>query len=105
MSEDLKHLDEHIRACMVVFGCLLVLTAITVAVSYLDVSHAATVTIALCVASVKGAMVLMYFMHLVSEKKLILWSLALTTFFFVSMIILIVSSDADPIRILIERSV
>jgi len=35
------------------------------------------------VATVKGSLVACYFMHLISEKKLILWVLALTVAFFI----------------------
>jgi caa(3)-type oxidase subunit IV len=46
------------------------------------------VTVALIVATIKGALVAGYFMHLVSEKKLIYAVLALTIVFFVALIAL-----------------
>jgi caa(3)-type oxidase subunit IV len=61
----------------------MVLTLITVAVSYLDLAVPLAVTVALFVATIKGALVAGYFMHLVSEKKLIYAVLALTVAFFI----------------------
>jgi caa(3)-type oxidase subunit IV len=46
------------------------------------------VTVALLVATVKGGLVACYFMHLISEKKLILAVLALTAAFFVVLLAL-----------------
>jgi caa(3)-type oxidase subunit IV len=44
--------------------------------------------VALLVATVKGGLVACYFMHLISEKKLILAVLALTAAFFVVLLAL-----------------
>lgn len=104
MSDDLKHLDEHVRACMVVFGSLLVLTFLTVAATYLDVPKAAVITLALCIATVKGSMVVLYFMHLVSEKKLIFISLALTGFFFIVLMMVPFAGHYGTIEMLVPRS-
>ena len=56
---------------------------VTVAVSYLHLPVAMAVAVALLVATVKGSLVACYFMHLISEKKLIYAVLALTIVFFV----------------------
>jgi cytochrome c oxidase subunit IV len=66
----------------------MVLTVITVAVSYLDLSLPIAVTVALLVATVKGSLVACYFMHLISEKKLIYAVLVLTTVFFAALLAL-----------------
>ena len=70
------------RKYLVVFGMLAVLTIITVAVSNLKVSHTVAVVIALVIASIKGSLVAAYFMHLISERRLIYAVLGLTAFFF-----------------------
>ena len=103
MAQSVEALDKHIRACIIVFICLLVLTVVTVAVSYLHVPTAATVVIALTIATTKASMVAAYFMHLIDEKKLIYASLSMTTFFFVSMMVLIYATDSAPITYLMER--
>jgi cytochrome c oxidase subunit 4 len=66
-----------------VFVALMVLTIVTVAISRSHLSVPVAVTVALLVATVKGSLVACYFMHLISEKKLILGVLAITAACFV----------------------
>ena len=75
-------IDKHVRVYITVFVTLMVLTIITVAVSYLHLSVPMAVTVALLVATIKGGLVACYFMHLISEKKLIYAVMALTVAFF-----------------------
>lgn len=103
MEKDSNHIEEHVRACIIIFLSLLVLTSLTVWASYLEVQPAAAVAIALCIAAVKGTMVILYFMHLISEKKLIYFALGLTAFFFLGLILLPVLGAHDVIRILIMK--
>jgi len=51
--------------------------------------------VAVFIATFKGSLVARYFMHLSTERKLIYWVLALTGFFFVTMIALILWTHAD----------
>jgi len=81
-------IDRHVKVYITVFVALMVLTIVTVAISYLDLSVPVAVTVALFVATVKGALVAGYFMHLVSEKKLIYAVLALTVVFFFALMAL-----------------
>ena len=62
------------------------LTIITVAISRLHLPVPIAVTVALLVAIIKGSLVACYFMHLISEKKLIYAVLALTVVFFVALL-------------------
>jgi cytochrome c oxidase subunit 4 len=78
-TEDIKH---HVRVYIRVFMALMVLTIITVAVSYMHLAVPLAITVALVIACVKGSLVAGYFMHLVSEKKIIYAALALTVVFF-----------------------
>ena len=75
-------IDRHVRVYITVFFALMVLTMITVAVSRFHLAVPIAVTVALLVAIVKGSLVACYFMHLISEKKLIYAVLALTAVFF-----------------------
>jgi len=75
-------IDRHVRVYITVFAALMALTIITVAISYLHLPLPYAVTVALLVAIIKGSLVACYFMHLVSEKKLIYAVLALTVVFF-----------------------
>ena len=104
MAHSLEALNRHVRACIVVFLCLLVLTMLTVFVSYMHVPVTATVVIALSIAVTKGSLVGAYFMHLIDEKKIIYASLTVTAFFALAMMVLIYAQDSDPIRIMIQRA-
>jgi len=81
-------IDRHVRIYITVFVALMVLTIVTVAVSYLHLPVAMAVTVALLVATVKGTLVACYFMHLISEKKLIYAVLVLTAVFFAALLAL-----------------
>lgn len=81
-------IDRHVRVYITVFAALMVLTIVTVAISYLHLSVPVAVTVALAVASVKGSLVACYFMHLISERKLIYAVLVLTVVFFAALLAL-----------------
>jgi cytochrome c oxidase subunit 4 len=87
-SEHAAEIDRHVKVYITVFVALMVLTVVTVAVSYLHLPVAMAVTVALLVATVKGSLVACYFMHLISEKKLIYAVLVLTALFFVVLLAL-----------------
>lgn len=87
-GHDTIDIQSHIKVYMTVFAALAVLTIVTVAASYLDISTGEAILLALTIASIKGSLVAGYFMHLISEKALITWILMLTAgFFFVLMFI------------------
>ena len=74
---------EHVRVYVMVFAALAVLTIVTVAISYLDLSTGAAIGVAMVVATVKASLVALYFMHLISEQKVIVWLLLLCAAFIV----------------------
>jgi cytochrome c oxidase subunit 4 len=88
-------IKKHVRRYVYVFMALMALTVVTVAISYLHLSTAGAVTIALIVASIKGFLVASVFMHLMSEKKAIYYTLLLTLVFFVVLMWLPLFADAD----------
>ena len=73
------------------------LTIVTVAVSYLHLPVKAAIAVALLIATVKGSLVACYFMHLISEKKLILWVMLLTVAFFVVLLLVPTFTVVDKI--------
>jgi len=81
----MKEHDSGIRIYLAVWGALVVLTAVTVAVSYVHLGLM-NVVVALLVASVKASLVALFFMHLRYESKLV-WGFALTPVFFLVLII------------------
>ena len=83
-NEDFK---QHIKVYVMVFVALGVLTLVTVAISYLELPTAAAITVAMIVATVKAGLVAGYFMHLLSEEKVILWLLALCAAFFLTLML------------------
>ena len=66
---------RQVRGYLMVFGTLLVLTLVTVGVSYLDLPEFETVIVALVIATTKAALVAMFFMHLKYEAD---WKYVLT---------------------------
>src|SRR5215510_9284805 len=83
-----EEIDRHVKIYISVFVALMVLTIVTVAISRFHLSVPIAVTIALLVATIKGSLVACYFMHLISEKKLIYAVLALTVVFFIALMAL-----------------
>ncbi len=77
---------REIRRYLMVFGALAVLTVITVFISYLPLPTWQAIVLGLLVATVKASLVAAFFMHLLSERKLIYAVLVLTVFFFGVMI-------------------
>ena len=88
-------IDKHVRIYISVFAALMVLTIVTVAVSRFHLPVPIAVTVALIVAIIKGSLVACYFMHLISEKKLIYAVLAVTAFFFIALMVLPVVTVHD----------
>ena len=95
-DEHAADIDRHVRIYIAVFLALMGLTVITVAANFmLHLSVGATIALALFIASIKGSLVACYFMHLISEKKLIYAVLAVTVAFFAVLLALPVLSYSD----------
>lgn len=90
MSAHHSHdIQKEIRRYLMVFGALLVGTVLTVGAYYVHLpSVALTIAVALLIASVKAFLVAGYFMHLISEKKMIYGILISTGFFFAGLMYL-----------------
>jgi cytochrome c oxidase subunit IV len=84
-----------VRGYLAVFAALLVLTLVTVAVSYLDLSATPTVLVALVIATSKAALVAMFFMHLKGERAMVYWPLGLTLLLFVGLFASLFWGEAD----------
>jgi caa(3)-type oxidase subunit IV len=90
--------DKHVRSYMIVFASLMVLTIVTVAVSYLDISVPAALAVGLLIATVKASLVAAVFMHLIDEKKVIYWVLICTlAAFFVLLLVPYWTSVSDQV--------
>jgi cytochrome c oxidase subunit 4 len=86
---------KEVRGYIGVFIALAALTALTVFASYLDVSKTIHIVIAMFIAVVKGGLVGLYFMHLISERKLIYWTLYLTAAFLAILMLVPMFTQAD----------
>jgi cytochrome c oxidase subunit 4 len=84
-AEDIK---KHVRTYITVFAVLAGLTVVTVAVGYLHLPIVPALMVALFIALIKGGLVASYFMHLISEKRVIFLILMITVGFFVVMFVL-----------------
>ncbi|HYQ85704.1 MAG TPA: cytochrome C oxidase subunit IV family protein [Bacteroidota bacterium] len=94
---DTQAIKKHVRVYVTVFITLLALTLITVAISRLHLNVPLAIAVALFIAAVKGSLVASYFMHLISEKKVIYAALILTVVFFAALMSLPLFHHSNPI--------
>ena len=98
------HFKEHVRRYLFVFYALLFGTVITVGASYIPFGHhVLNIAVALFIAIGKASLVACYFMHLVSERKMIYGIMAFTAFSFVGLMFLILASFGDFPRHTVTR--
>lgn len=91
--ENAHDFQKHIKRYLFVFYALIVGTVVTVLASRVHLNSVAlTIAIALFIACVKGFLVAGYFMHLISEKKMIYGILLATAFFFAGLMYLTIWS-------------
>lgn len=83
-SEEHRHIVGY-GQLVVVLALLLTLTGVTVAVSYIDLGFL-NVPVALTIATLKAALVLLFFMHLRYEGPIIRYSFITTVMFLAIMI-------------------
>ena len=95
-AHDIK---KEVRGYIAVFIALAALTGLTVLAAHVAMSKTAHILVALLIAVVKGGLVASYFMHLISEKKLIYSTLALTVVFFVALMFLPLSTMFNSIGV------
>src|SRR5262245_43724025 len=90
---DAHDVQKDVKKYLLIFGALLVGTVITVLVNEIEFgSVAMTVFVALFIATIKAFLVAGYFMHLMSERKMIYGILLATVFFFAGLMYLTIWS-------------
>jgi cytochrome c oxidase subunit 4 len=95
-AESPEHFSHHIRRYLYVFYALLFGTIVTVLASYIQFGHhSINIAVALFIASGKAFLVAGYFMHLISEKKMIYGILGFTAFFFIGLMFLTLYAYSD----------
>ena len=93
-QSEAEAIQEHVRVYVRVFVALAVLTVVTVGISYIGMRTALAICVAMVVATVKAGLVAGYFMHLVTEQRVILWLLALCAAFLVFLMFLPVGTES-----------
>ena len=88
MAHSVEDVQKQVRVYLSVFAALAGLTIVTVGISYMHLPVPAAVTFAMLVATLKGSLVALYFMHLIDEKRAIYSLLGLTAIFFVAVMYL-----------------
>jgi caa(3)-type oxidase subunit IV len=90
------HFSHHVRRYLFVFYALIFGTIATVLASYIPFGNREiNIAVALFIAIGKASLVACYFMHLISERKMIYGILAFTAFFFIGLMFLTLGSFAD----------
>jgi cytochrome c oxidase subunit IV len=94
--EDFSEFKQHVHRYLFVFYALLFGTLATVGASYIPWgNHEINIGVALFIAVCKGSLVACYFMHLISERRLIYGILIFTAFFFLGLMFLTLSAYLD----------
>ena len=90
---------NHNNRYIIIGVSLLILTILTVWTSYFTATVGVSIAIALAIATLKGSLVASFFMHLITEKKLILVILFFTVIFFFALIFLPFSDTMNNVGI------
>jgi|APSaa5957512535_1039671.scaffolds.fasta_scaffold266851_1 cytochrome c oxidase subunit IV len=98
-GHSVEEINNDVKKYIKVFIALLVLTGVTVAVSYINTTVAIALFIGLSIALTKGTLVAGFFMHLFGETKLIFWILFFMLIFFLVLMFLPVLTATDIITI------
>lgn len=95
-AQDQESFSQHVRRYLYVFYALLFGTLVTVGASYIPFgNHAINISVALVIACGKAFLVAGFFMHLISERKMIYGLLIFTACFFLGLMFLTLSAYAD----------
>src|SRR3569833_1615345 len=95
-SDSHDNVAHHVRRYILVFVALLIGTVLTVWASYIHFPFCVfNIAVALVIARCKAFLVAGFFMHLVSEKKMIYGILGFTVFFFIGLMGLTLWSMGD----------
>lgn len=94
--EEQADLAQHVKRYVYVFYALIFGTLVTVGASYIPFgSHHVNIAVALAIALGKASLVAAFFMHLISERKMVYGLLVFTGIFFLGLMVLTVSAFAD----------
>ncbi|MGF1678927.1 MAG: cytochrome C oxidase subunit IV family protein [Candidatus Methylacidiphilales bacterium] len=89
-DHEVEHLKQHIKFYWIIFAALIVGTILTVGVPMVFhfENHAINVLIGMAIATVKAALVCLFFMHLSNEKRTIYVMIAFAVVFVIALFVL-----------------
>ena len=91
-----RHETHSVRGYLFVYFALLAGTGLTVWASFIHFdSRAVNIAVALVIAGVKASLVAAYFMHLISERRMIYCVLTFTAIFVIGLMFLTLFSFSD----------
>jgi cytochrome c oxidase subunit 4 len=95
-TETPAEFSHHVRRYLYVFYALMFGTIVTVLASYIPFGNRElNIAVALFIAVCKASLVACYFMHLISERKLIYGIMGFTAFFFLGLMALTLYAFGD----------
>lgn len=95
-AHDDHDVSKHVRTYLLIGAFLLIGTVLTVWAAQIHFgSHAMNIAIGLLIATVKAALVALFFMHLISEKTAIYMFMGVTVFFFAGLMVLTLWASHD----------
>ena len=101
-SHSPEEIRKHVRFYIGIFIGLLILTAVTVGLSYVHIgkpgSNTGNIVVGLLIAALKAALVAAFFMHLNGEKPLVYRVLIFTVIFVIGLFFLTLLAFKDPIH-------
>ena len=101
-AHSVEEIKKETRTYLMVFVSLAFLTMVTVAISYLDLSIGPAIVVALIIATIKGSLVACFFMHLISETKLVYSVLIMTVVFFI--VLMAAPTSVWPAAVMVESA-
>jgi cytochrome c oxidase subunit IV len=95
-EQEQQHFSQRVRRYFYVFYALVLGTLVNACASYVPFgNHQINVAVALCIAAGEACLAASFFMHLISERKLVYGLLAFTACFFLGLMFLTGMAYAD----------
>src|SRR5262245_34634767 len=86
-----KHITSEVTY-YVIFAALIVLTLLTVALSFVELGSSLHLIVGLAIASIKAVLVALFFMHLLYSSKLS-WTMFLSGLFWLAILLALTLAD------------
>ena len=94
-DSSLESYKNYPRKCLMIFLAVACGTGLMVGTSFASIASGPRIALILAIACVNAALVLVYLMHLISERKMVFTVLAFTVIFFVVLMGLTIWARSD----------